>query len=88
MWSVPFIASFPSNSVRARIVNGLIQHDLPPEYHGDPLSDKGVLCYQHFGWEMLGQIKTAGFSDAYAICYYSTEFGYLGGEQFMFVAVK
>jgi SAM-dependent methyltransferase len=88
MWSVPFVSTFSKNSIRARMVNGSIQHDLPPEYHGDPLSDKGVLCFQHFGWEMLDQIKTAGFSDAYAICYYSKEFGYLGGEQFMFVAVK
>jgi hypothetical protein len=88
MWSVPFIASSVKNIVRARVIDGTIEHSLPPEYHGDPLSDKGVLCFQHFGWEMLDQMKAAGFRDAYAICYHSTEFGYLGDEQFMFVAVK
>lgn len=88
MWSVPFIPSSPSNLVRATIENGEINHILPAEYHGDPLSGDGVLCFQHFGWEMLNQIRAAGFRDSYALCYHSREFGYLGGEQFMFVAIK
>jgi hypothetical protein len=88
MWSVPFIASSPVNMIRAKIEDGKIVHLQPPEYHGDPLSGDGVLCYQHFGWEMLDQMRVAGFRDAYAIAYLSTEFGYLGSNQFMFVAVK
>jgi SAM-dependent methyltransferase len=88
MWSVPFISSSPTNLVRAKIEDGIIVHIQPPEYHGDPLSGDGVLCFQHFGWQMLDQMRAAGFRDAYALCYYSREFGYLGGEQFMFVAVK
>lgn len=88
MWSVPFVPNSATNLVRAKIENGEVIHILPAEYHGDPLSTDGVLCFQHFGWEMFGQMRDAGFSDAYAFCYQSTEFGYLGGEQFMFVAVK
>jgi SAM-dependent methyltransferase len=88
MWSVPFAPSSRKNIVRAKIKNGQIVHILPPEYHGDPLSSAGVLCFQHFGWEMLDQVREAGFRDAYALCYHSSEFGYLGGEQFMFAAIK
>ncbi|MEG6512202.1 class I SAM-dependent methyltransferase [Desulforamulus ruminis] len=88
MWSVPFVPSSPKNIVRARLKNGEIEHILEPEYHGDPLSQDGVLCFTHFGWEMLDQMRSAGFSDAYALCYHSLEFGYLGGEQFLFVARK
>lgn len=88
MWSVPFIASSPTNLIRAKVANGEIIHILPPEYHGDPLSSEGVLCYQHFGWEMLDQMRHAGFRDAYAMCFQSIEFGYLGGEQLIFVAIK
>ncbi len=88
MWSVPFIAASQKNLLRAQVVNGTIRHILPPEYHGDPLSGDGILCFQHFGWEMLDQMRSAGFTDAYALCYHSTELGYLGGEQFMFVAIK
>lgn len=88
MWSVPFVTEFPENEIRAKIQDGNINHILPPEYHGDPLSNEGVLCFQHFGWEMLEQVKNAGFKDAYAMCYHSIEFGYLGGVQLMFVATK
>lgn len=88
MWSVPFVPSSSKNLVRAKMINGEVSHILPPEYHGDPLSGDGVLCFQHFGWEMLDQIRAAGFRDAYALCYHSMEFGYLGGEQFIFVAEK
>jgi hypothetical protein len=88
MWSVPFIPSSPSNFVRAKIERGEIVHIQPPEYHGDPLSGNEILCFQHFGWEMFDQMRAAGFRDSYALCYHSREFGYLGGEQFMFVAIK
>ena len=88
MWSVPFAAGSFENIVRAKVDNGEIVHILPPEYHGDPLSSDGVLCFQHFGWEMLDQMREAGFRDVYALCFHSTEFGYLGGEQLMFVANK
>lgn len=88
MWSVPFIPSSSTNSIRAKLIDGTIQHILPPEYHGNPLSTDGILCFQHFGWEMLKEMRQAGFRDAYAICYQSVSFGYLGGEQFMFFAIK
>lgn len=88
MWSVPFIPGSAKNVIRARVKNQEIVHVMPPEYHGNPLSNQGVLCFQYFGWEMLDQIRNAGFRNAYALCYHSIEFGYLGGEQFMFVATK
>ena len=85
MWSVPFIPSERENSIRAKLIDGKIYHIIePPEYHGDPLSPDGVLCFQHFGWEMLDEMRRSGFKDAYAVCYTSKEFGYLGGDQFMF----
>jgi len=88
MWSVPFIPGSAKNVIRAQIKNGEITHNMPAEYHGDPLSSDGVLCFQYFGWEMLDQIREAGFTNAYALCYHSVEFGYLGGEQFLFFAEK
>lgn len=89
MWSVPFVSSSRRNSIRAKVVDGEIHHIIsPPEYHGDPLSSDGILCFQHFGWEMLEEVRLAGFRDAYTVSYQSIPFGYLGGEQFMFFAVK
>lgn len=89
MWSAPFNPNSEKNLIRAILEeDGSITHLLPPEYHGDPLDQLGVLCYTHFGWEVLSQLKAVGFADAYAIPYLSMEFGYLGHESLMFFATK
>lgn len=75
--------------VRARVTAaGEIEHLLPPDYHGDPIKAGGILCYYHFGWEMLDDLKAAGFSDAYVALVCSREFGYLGHPHSLFVATR
>jgi hypothetical protein len=90
MFSVPFSADSEKNLVRAvRDEAGRIQHILPPEIHGNPVSATGSLCYRYFGWEMLAELKQAGFRDSGAFLYWSEELGYMGwGKQFMFYAKK
>jgi hypothetical protein len=88
LWTVPFVTASERNIIRARVVDGRVEHLLPPEYHGDPVNTEGCLCFTHFGWDMLRQVRSGGFSDAYAIPYGSKEFGYLGAGQIVFVAVK
>jgi hypothetical protein len=48
--------------------------------------EKGVLCYQIFGWDVLAMLREAGFDDAYAIMFESGRFGYPGGPSVAFVA--
>jgi hypothetical protein len=89
VWSVPFNRKSEKNIIRASVnPSGEVVHHLEPEYHGDPINDAGCLCFTHFGWEMLDNVRSSGFSDAYAVMYWSKEFGYLGGEQILFVAVR
>jgi len=89
LFSVPFINSAEENLVRARIdTDGEIIHLLEPEYHGDPVNDSGCLCYYHFGWELLEEMRKIGFSKVNAHLYWSDRFGYLGGEQLLFTASK
>jgi len=89
LFSVPFVLASPHNITRARLSDdGTVEHLQEPEYHGDPMKKSGCLCYRHYGWEMLDELGNAGFRDAYALLYWSQEFGYLGGEQVMFVARK
>ena len=77
-----------ANLLRARVrPDGAIEHLEPPEYHGDPLSSEGCLCFHHFGWELLGDLRTAGFCDVVALVCWSLELGYLG-EQVQFVAYR
>jgi SAM-dependent methyltransferase len=88
LWSVPFTHR-RENTARARIADdGTIEHLLEPMYHGDPVSKEGCLCFTHFGWQMLDEVRAAGFSDAYAVLFWSREYCYLGGEQILFVAHK
>jgi hypothetical protein len=66
-----------------------VVHLLPPEYHGDPVTDTGCLCFYHFGFDLLDVCKSAGFAEAHALLYYDSHFGYLGfGEQVVFLARK
>ena len=37
---------------------------------------------------ILQQMTEVGFSSVSALCYYSREYGYLGGEQIQFLAEK
>ena len=85
--SVPF--TFDEHTVtRAELDSeGNINHLMEPSYHGDPLSDDGVLCYYEFGMDMLEEIREAGFQDAFLVCYTSHKWAYYG-QHVMFVGRK
>lgn len=50
-----------------------------PEYHGDPVSG-GVLCFHHFGWDLLKDMREAGFVEAEAVRVYLPEAGLPVGQ--------
>ncbi len=86
--SAPFHGS-PRHTVRARVLeDGSIEHLLPPEYHGNPIDPDGVLCYRYFGFELLDELRAAGFSDPRAWIYWSAKLGYLGEDRVVFVAER
>lgn len=78
--TVPFDVHAARNLQRARVeADGSIVHLEPPDLHVDPLDpERGVLCYWWFGWELLEQLRAAGFRDAAAVSCWSAEAGYLG----------
>jgi len=87
--SVPFCLDASGHLVRARLAaDGQIEHLQPAEYHGNPLSAEGCLCYYHFGWQLLDDLRATGFADAAAYLYWSARYGYLGGDQILFRAIK
>lgn len=88
IWTAPFVDLLADNHIMARVVNGEIEYLTEPEYHGDPVTNQGVLCYTRFGWQVLGQARANGFSDAYAIAHYAPELGYVGDNLYLFVCVK
>jgi SAM-dependent methyltransferase len=85
--SVPFDLASDSTVVRARLRDdGTIEHLLAPEYHGDPMSPDGALCFYHFGWSLLSELRTSGWRQVAMHVYASEERGYLGGTQFLIAA--
>lgn len=85
--SAPFCFA-EKTEVRATIrPDGSIEHHLPPDYHGDPLSSEGVLCFQSFGMELLDQFEAAGFEGATVLGFSDRNLGYLG-QNILFLAQK
>ena len=74
------IATFPFNDlpdtlVRARLgPDDVLEHLEPAEYHGNPIG-VGILCFYHFGWDILERFRAAGFTDARMVMPYSLEKG-------------
>ncbi len=90
LFTVPFHKGLPSTLVRARFNDdGSIEHLEPPDYHGDPVNPEGgCLCFYTFGWDLLSQLRTLGFASAESHFYWSSRFGYLGGELLLLTARK
>jgi SAM-dependent methyltransferase len=87
IFSAPF-SFVEKTEVRASIQpDGSIEHHLPPDYHGDPLSNEGVLCFQSFGMDLLDLLDITGFADARILGFTDRMFGY-EGENILFLAQK
>jgi len=86
--TVPLHLGSDPNIVRATVTaDGQVQHLLPPEYHSDPVDpDRGILCFYHFGWQLLRDLRDAGFSDASFRLYWSSDFANIGNEQVIVIA--
>lgn len=85
--TVPFLSNAAETLTRSIVrPDGTVQHIEPPEYHGDPVSESGALCYYHFGWDLLNILRMSGFSSANVAIYTSRTFGYLGGLQSLILA--
>jgi SAM-dependent methyltransferase len=77
--TAPFRNDLRETLVRARLgADGSVEHLLDPEYHGDPVSEGGVLCYYHFGWDLLEALREAGFGRAEVVSTWSPAYGFLG----------
>jgi len=51
-----------------------------PDYHGNPVAEEGSLVYRYPGWQLLEDLRTAGFRDAAIHAFNSHIYGVLGEE--------
>jgi len=88
IFSVPFSSDSAVDIVRAALEkDGTITHHMSAEYHGNPIDPEGgALCFRYFGWEVLDKLRAVGFGKVRCLAYWSEEQGYLGREQYIFVA--
>lgn len=89
IFTIPFFFNQKVNLIRASFdEQGNLIHHLPPEVHGNPLSNEGSLCFQNFGWEILDNLRDVGFKKAQASIYWGPWQGHLGFPFFIFSAKK
>ena len=78
LMTVPFFASRDENFRRAILRDdGVVEHLAEPEIHGDPLNPQGALAYHHFGWQLLDQLREAGFRRAEVGLWYDVFCGFV-----------
>lgn len=64
--TLPFYDTQADSATIAQLdAQGRVEYFGEPEFHGDPVRG-GVLCFHHFGWDLLAALRSAGFSDAEA----------------------
>lgn len=77
--TAPFLSESAVTLVRAKLgLDGVIEHLVEPEYHGDPACDGGILCFYHFGWDLLDATREAGFSEACMVSPWAPGMGLMG----------
>jgi SAM-dependent methyltransferase len=88
--TVPFRLDLAANETRAeQSDDGTIRHMLEPEYHGNPVDPAGgSLAYRTFGWQLLDDLRQAGFSEPRAMLFWSEHLRYFGDPQVAVVARK
>lgn len=89
-FSAPFAKDRATKIIRARMnADGSIEHLMTPEYHANPVDPEGgALCFRYFAWDLLDDMRAAGFENARILHYWSRDYAYFGVEQFIFVGEK
>lgn len=91
--TVPFLIFSKKNIIRAEVDEfGNIFHHKEPEYHGNPTTGNklGSLCFYHFGWELIEDLKNVGFKTASVNLIWSEFYKYSGNifSQIIIKAIK
>jgi len=89
IFSIPFDTDKEKTIQRSRLTTQGLVHDLPENYHGNPIDAKGSLVFFDFGWDILNDFRKSGYEDIYLLSYYDIFFGHIGGkDQICFIATK
>jgi len=76
VFTVPFYSERETTLIRAEIIDGKRIDHYPPAYHGNPLSNEGVLVFSEPGLNFLDLLSSMGDWSSYAGLAYSVVHGY------------
>ena len=90
LFSVPFSYGREKMGQRTQVMSdGTIEHLMKPEYHGNPIDpESGTLRHRYFAWDVLKDLKKAGFAEPKILHYWSRDYAYLGDGGFFILARK
>lgn len=89
IFHVPFHANADNTVIRAKMEDGKILHLKEPCYHGDPVNPEGgCLCINDFGWDILQDLRGAGFMNVFVTLDHDTTQGFMGNNALFFTAEK
>ena len=57
VFTVPLVRGNLPTRRRAHLVNGSVVHELPPEYHGNPVDERGALVTFDWGDDILERVR-------------------------------
>ena len=65
----------PDGLEKARLIGGKVKYLCEPEYHVNPISEKGSLVFTIPGWDILQKCRDAGYSHAEMVMIVSEPWG-------------
>ena len=86
--TVPFAHRAAATVVRAVRDGDRVRHLLPPVFHADPLRRGGALVYRDFGWDLLDDVRAAGFAAVTILVACCLQRAWLGHPNQCFVCWK
>jgi hypothetical protein len=78
--TAPFAMGQQDSILKAKIEDGQVVHLMEPEYHGNPVDERGSLVFEIPGWDILDRALAAGFSNAHMKFVMSTRHACLSGD--------
>jgi GT2 family glycosyltransferase len=85
--TMPFHSERDTSVVRAELVADGVKYLLPPIFHANPVSAEGALVFTDFGWDVLDDLRGAGFKHTIVEVYADLNYGHIC-SQLLFKAFK
>jgi O-antigen biosynthesis protein len=86
--TIPFHSECDNSIVRAALVANKLNHLLPPMFHGNPVSEEGSIVFTDYGWDVLDDLRNAGFANTIVEVYADANLGHIGDGQLLFKSFK